>query len=98
MENPWAPGAVNQHCEANQVPLPVVIESMNAMGFVECAQLPWGRPLFEGDVFGKRVKVAAYTEPSVGWERTHGLVRSWNLLADGTCLASLEDPASVLEP
>jgi len=44
------------------------------------------------------VQVAAYTEPSVGWERAHGLVRSWNLMADGTCLASLEDPASALTP
>ena len=34
----------------------------------------------------------------VGWERTHGVVRSWNLLADGQCLASLEDPSSAVHP
>ncbi len=95
-ENPWAPGAVNQHCEVNQVPLSRAIDALTAMGFVRSAQLPWGSPVFEGEALGRRIKVAAYTEPSVGWERTHGLVRSWNLLADGTCLASLEDPSSTL--
>jgi hypothetical protein len=95
-ENPWAPSAVNRHCEANQVPLAPAIEAITSMGLARVAQLPWGSPVFEGDVLGQRVKVAAYTEPSVGWERTHGLVRSWNLLADGKCLASLEDPSSVL--
>jgi len=96
-ENPWAPSAVNRHCEANQVPLARVLEAMATVGFTRCSELPWGSPVFEGEVAGRHLTVAAYTEPSVGWERTHGLVRSWNLLADGQCLASLEDPASGLE-
>lgn len=95
-ENPWAPSAVNRHCEANQVPLASAIEALTSMGLVRAAELPWGSPVFEGEVRGRPIKVAAYTEPSVGWERAHGLVRSWNLLADGKCLASLEDPASEL--
>lgn len=95
-ENPWAPSANNQFCEANQVPLVEVIDALASLGFERTAQLPWGSPVFEGEVAGRRLRVAAYTEPSVGWERTHGLVRSWNLLADGHCLASLEDPASRL--
>ena len=97
-ENPWAPSAVNQFCEVNQVPLAVVLEAMARLGFFERATLPWGSPVFEGEVDGARVGVAAYTEPSVGWERTHRLVRSWNVMADGACLASLEDPASFVEP
>jgi len=40
--------------------------------------------------------IAAYTEPSVVWERTNAarLARSWNLMASGECLASLEDASS----
>jgi hypothetical protein len=37
------------------------------------------------------MRVAAYTEPSLFWERSRGLARSWNVMSDGTCLASLED-------
>ena len=95
-ENSWAPGAVNRHCETNQVPLREVLDALHELEFVKCAELPWGSPVFEGELNGRRLKVAAYTEPSVGWERTHGVVRSWNLLADGQCLASLEDPSSSL--
>lgn len=95
-ENPWASSAVNRYCEDNQVPLGLVIEALGEMGFTRSAALPWGSPVFEGELLGRRMKVAAYTEPSVGWERSHGLVRSWNLLAGGECLASLEDPASTL--
>ena len=40
------------------------------------------------------IRVAAYTEPSLFWERSHGVARSWNLMSDGRCLASLEDRAS----
>ncbi|NTX17037.1 radical SAM protein [Myxococcus sp. CA056] len=95
-ENAWAPSAVNRYCEANQVPLEVVLRAMDAWGFTKVTELPWGSPVFEGEVAGRVLRVAAYTEPSVGWERTHRLVRSWNLMSDGSCLASLEDPASEL--
>ncbi|MCP3097890.1 radical SAM protein [Myxococcus sp. K15C18031901] len=93
-ENPWAPSAVNRYCETHQVPLGVVLRAMDAAGFTKVAELPWGSPVFEGEVAHRVLRVAAYTEPSVGWERTHRLVRSWNLMSDGTCMASLEDPAS----
>ncbi|MCE9669912.1 radical SAM protein [Myxococcus stipitatus] len=93
-ENPWAPGAVNRYCEENRVPLEVVLRAMGSAGFAKVTALPWGSPVFEGEVAGRVLRVAAYTEPSVGWERAHRLVRSWNLMSDGTCLASLEDPAS----
>jgi hypothetical protein len=66
------------------------------LGFRPSAELPWGSPVFEGVVDGVVQSVAAYTEPSVGWERCHGTVRSWNYYTDDRCLASLEDPASVL--
>ena len=46
---------------------------------------------------GKPLQVAAYSEPSLFWERTSGLARSWNVMADGRCLVSLEDRASEIE-
>ncbi|MFY0540871.1 hypothetical protein [Nannocystis pusilla] len=57
---------------------------------------PWGAPIYAGTIAGNRVRVAAYTEPSLFWERTHGLARSWNVMADHTCLVSLEDRASAI--
>ncbi|MEZ0091017.1 hypothetical protein ABH925_002176 [Streptacidiphilus sp. EB129] len=42
--------------------------------------------------------IAAYTEPSLLWERTSGIARSWNVMADGRCDASLEDQASEIVP
>ncbi|WP_426732676.1 radical SAM protein [Myxococcus faecalis] len=95
-ENAWAPSAANQYCAAHQVPLALVLHAMEVGGFTQVDALPWGSPVFEGEVAGRVLRVAAYTEPSVGWERTHRKVRSWNLMSDGTCLASLEDPASEL--
>ncbi|MDI3289848.1 radical SAM protein [Polyangium sp. 15x6] len=95
-ENPWAPSAANQFCEMNQVPLALVLRTLAELGFEKREALPWGSPVFEGEIGGRVLRVAAYTEPSVGWERTHGIVRSWNVMADGTCLASLEDPSSTL--
>ena len=61
-------------------------------------RLPWGAPIYSGDVNGGRVRVAAYTEPSLFWERLHGVARSWNVMADGRCMASLEDRQSVVSP
>jgi hypothetical protein len=63
-------------------------------GWSRVEQLPWGAPIFKGDWRGRRVRVAAYTEPSLLWELTNGICRSWNLMADGRCLASLEDRKS----
>ena len=96
LENSWAAKSVNRYCQNNQIPLTMVLESLYNLGFQKIDQLPWGSPVFQGQIAGQNLKVAAYTEPSVGWERTSGIVRSWNLLSDGTCLASLEDSSSIL--
>lgn len=96
-ENPWGASAVNAYCAEHQAPLRVVLEAMESLGFAQAGALPWGSPVFVGAVDGRAVRVAAYTEPSVGWERTNRLVRSWNVMADGECLASLEDPTSTIE-
>lgn len=87
-ENHWA--------LAHQVPLSLVTEFMESRGFQVVTRLPWGSPVYSGICRGKPLRVAAYTEPSLFWERTQGVARSWNLMADGACLASLEDPRSAL--
>ena len=96
LENSWVTKSVNRYCQKNQVPLSLVLDSLKNLGFQQIDQLPWGSPVFQGQIAGQNLKVAAYTEPSVGWERTSGMVRSWNLLSDGACLASLEDGSSTL--
>ena len=95
-ENPLAGAKENAYCETHQVPLSMVIQALGDLGFTQQGELPWGSPYFEGLAGGKTLRVAAYTEPSTGWERHNKLVRSWNLMSDGTCMASLEDPASRL--
>ncbi|HSO32347.1 MAG TPA: hypothetical protein VLT33_07525, partial [Labilithrix sp.] len=82
----------------HQVALPVVLEWAARSGFVLEKRLPWGAPVFTGTTSGKAMRVAAYTEPSLFWERTHGIARSWNVMADGTCFASLEDRRSLVAP
>jgi pyruvate-formate lyase-activating enzyme len=89
----YARGA-NAWSASNQVPLSVVQEWASETGFRLSDQLPWGAPIFDGIVAGHSMRVAAYTEPSLYWERSHGLARSWNVMSDATCLASLEDRES----
>jgi pyruvate-formate lyase-activating enzyme len=89
----YARGA-NAWSASNQVPLSVVHDWASESGFQLSARLPWGAPILEGIVEGHPMRVAAYTEPSLYWERSHGLARSWNVMSDGTCLASLEDRQS----
>lgn len=83
-----------------QVPLRLVVDWCEAHGFAKVSELPWGVPIYEGEWRGVRLSIAAYTEPSVVWERTNEarLARSWNLMASGDCLASLEDAESVVCP
>ncbi|HTR01247.1 MAG TPA: radical SAM protein [Candidatus Acidoferrum sp.] len=90
--------ATNNWAAQHQVPLSVVVDFAKDHGFNEIARLPWGAPVFRGQIDGHDITVAAYTEPSLFWERTHGIARSWNVMADGTCLASLEDRASEMMP
>lgn len=81
----------NRWSYENQVPLSLVPAFAEAAGWNEVTRLPWGAPVFRGDHNGVPMQVAAYVEPSLFWERHHQQCRSWNLLADGRCLASLED-------
>ena len=83
----------------HQVPLSLVLEFCESNGFVKIGELPWGAPIYQG-VYGNTdrvIKIAAYTEPSVFWERTNGLCRSWNYMANGDVLASLEDKDSQVD-
>lgn len=80
----------NQFSAAHQVPLSVVHDWASGASAKQVFALPWGAPVFEHE----GLRVAAYTEPSLFWERTHGVARSWNVMADGRCLASLEDKRS----
>ena len=86
--------AANRWSRDNQVSLALATEFFAASGWRQVAHLPWGAPIHEGTIDGRPIRVAAYTEPSLFWERTNGLARSWNVLADGACYASLEDRAS----
>jgi pyruvate-formate lyase-activating enzyme len=88
--------AANAWSEQHQVPLAHVLDWAARAGFVETTRLPWGAPVFDGVVDERPLRVAAYTEPSLFWERVHGISRSWNVMADGACLASLEDRRSTL--
>ncbi|CAM9211815.1 unnamed protein product, partial [Ectocarpus fasciculatus] len=86
----------NTWSEENQVPLSLVMDFCSNNGFKEIVRLPWGAPVFEGTWGGKTLRIAAYTEPSVYWERSNGLCRSWNLMADKSVMASLEDKDSAI--
>jgi pyruvate-formate lyase-activating enzyme len=88
--------AANDWSHAHQVPLSLVLDFASRHGFTEIARLPWGAPVFRGEWRGHPMQIAAYTEPSLLWERSKGIARSWNLMADGRCLVSLEDRASEL--
>ena len=90
--------AANRWSRENQVSLSLATDFFAERGWPQVAELPWGAPIHQGTINGRPLRVAAYTEPSLFWERTHGLARSWNVLADGACYASLEDRASRLVP
>lgn len=93
-ESLYHDAASNKWALENQVPLSLVISFCESNGFSKISELPWGAPVFEGLWRGKSIRIAAYTEPSVFWERSHGLCRSWNVMADKSVLASLEDKTS----
>lgn len=90
--------ASNAFSADHQVPLSIVHDWANEKGWTLTEQLPWGAPVFSGTFAGRAMRVAAYTEPSLFWERSNGIARSWNVMSDGTCLASLEDRHSAIEP
>jgi hypothetical protein len=86
--------AANRWSRQHQVPLSLVTRFAEDHGFLIQETLPWGAPVYRGEWLGMPLRVAAYTEPSLYWERTHGMARSWNVMADGRCHVSLEDRAS----
>lgn len=87
----------NTWSRAHRVPLSLVVDFAMQNGFVESSRLPWGSPVFSGVWNGSPMRIAAYTEPSLFWERSQGIARSWNVMADGKCFVSLEDRASALD-
>jgi hypothetical protein len=98
VESEYYDRAANDWSADNQIPLQLVLDLADDAGWNLKETLPWGAPVFEGKWRNRPVRVAAYTEPSVLWELTHRICRSWNLMADGRCLASLEDPRSEVVP
>ena len=86
--------AANEWSREHQVPLSLVTGFAERHGFTIESRLPWGAPIYRGEWQGRPLRIAAYTEPSLIWERTHGVARSWNVMADERCYVSLEDRAS----
>lgn len=87
----------NLYCINNQISLSIITdycETINPSKIV--VKLPWGAPVYNVNMNGYQVSVAAYTEPSVGFERNHGIARSWNIMADLSCFVTLEDENSKL--
>lgn len=87
----------NEWSLANQIPLRRLLDYFARNNWTKTATLPWGAPIFEGNMGAHKMRVAAYTEPSLFWELSHGICRSWNVMADGKCLASLEDRRSEVD-
>jgi len=87
----------NEWSRRHLVPLSLITRFAERQGFVLESRLPWGAPVYRGKWQGKRIRVAAYTEPSLFWERTRGVARSWNVMTDGRCHVSLEDRASEIQ-
>ncbi len=94
IESEYYNNAANEWSAEHQVSLRLVLDFAKDAGWAVREKLPWGAPVFEGMWRDRPVRVAAYTEPSLLWELTNRVCRSWNLMADGRCLASLEDKKS----
>jgi hypothetical protein len=97
LESSWADREANLFSDMNGVPLSLILGTADARGWKLSHTLPWGAPVFEARHRGQNLKIAAYTEPSVHWERANGIARSWNVMADGTVMASLEDSNSMVK-
>lgn len=81
----------------NQVSLRIVTQLAEQENWSLSHRLPWGSPVYRLKLGEHILSVAAYTEPSVSWELKNGICRSWNLMADGRCFASLETSQSELQ-
>lgn len=80
----------NHWSYCNQVPLSLITEYAKTQNWTLSKQLPWGSPVYTLKQNNNTMSLAAYTEPSLSWELQNGICRSWNLMADGRCFASLE--------
>lgn len=96
-ESSYYLSAANVFSENNRIFLRTVLNVARKEGWMQVSQLPWGAPVFQKDLSGTTMQIAAYTEPSLFWERTNGIARSWNLMADGKLLVSLETGDSEIE-
>lgn len=89
--------SANDFSYENQISLRLVLEFCEENGFKKVGELPWGAPLYEGYYHNHKFTIAGYTEPSLYWELTYRLSRSWNIMSNGECLASLEDKESFID-
>lgn len=92
-ETEYANSNENEYSKENRVPLSVVLDFAHKNQLTQIAELPWGSPVFQY----QNITFCAYTEPSVGWEKHNKIARSWNIMSDGQCFASLEDSSSLME-
>jgi molybdenum cofactor biosynthesis enzyme MoaA len=97
VESTYYSRPANEWSARQQVPLRLLLDYLQTERWQQTGELPWGSPVYTGSVRGVPMKVAAYTEPSLLWELNHGLCRSWNIMADGRCLTSLEDRRSEIQ-
>lgn len=88
----------NKFSRKNQIPLSMVTKYLEDKKAKLMFELPWGSPVYELMHLGSKIQIACYTEPSLFWERSSGICRSWNLMADGKVYASLEDLKSQINP
>lgn len=97
-ESLYAKQKENIYSRDHQVSLKTVTDFCRDGSLEKIKSLAWGSPVYRyEDANGKYVDIAAYTEPSVGWERVNGVARSWNYMADNKCFASLEDGSSEIK-
>jgi len=82
--------------QEHQISLNLVLNFVIDNGGIKFHELPWGSPIYEFVWNNKKINIAIYTEPSVYWERSNKLCRSWNYMSDGTVYASLEDKSSLI--
>lgn len=89
--------AANDWSYKNQVPLSIVIDMAEQQEWELVEKLPWGSPVYRVSRGKQSITIAAYTEPSVSWELTNKQCRSWNVMSNGECFASLESKDSIID-
>jgi len=87
----------NKYSYDNQISLKLILDFFTDNNFKLIEKLPWGAPVYKGIYNGNEFKIAAYTEPSLYWEIVNKISRSWNIMSNGECLASLEDKNSKIK-